>query len=255
MEKARLEALEGREREYFDQMFADFDSNLRLADFTRQYSPRPVIKREATAAELEAAFQALGKADDLSRIFNCGACGADTCEEMAVKIVKKVNIAENCIQKVLQALELEHVAVMDWRDSTKDSLLELASELTSIHDSSEVIRLDMEKFKEIVRSYELMSKEIDKIADNVHIISLNASIEAAKAGDHGKSFAVVAEAVRSLAGKTQAAITKIGKSSEMAKDTMTEVNEKVHDISEKIGEAYANVNNINISTERLSIID
>ena len=252
MEKARQESIAGREREYFDQMFADFDRDLKLSDFVRQYYPRPVLKRDITTREMEEAFASLGKTDDLSRKFNCGACGSDTCSDMAIKIVKKVNIVENCIQKVHKSMESKHKAVIDWSESTKESLHSLATEMNSIYESSEYIRGDMGKIREIIRAYELMAREIDKIADNIHIISLNASIEAAKAGDHGKSFAVVAEAVRSLAGKTQTAITQIGKSSEMAKDTMTEVEEKVNEIVVKLGNSSGNIKAIHGSTERLS---
>ena len=252
MEKARKGSLAGREREYFDQMFADFDKDLRLTDFVRHYYPRPVIKKDATEREMEDAFLSLGKTDELSRKFNCGACGSDSCRDMATKIVRKVNIAENCIQKVHKAMENEHNAVIDWRDNTRDALRALASEISSIHETSEYIREDVGKIRAIIRAYEVMAREIDKIADNIHIISLNASIEAAKAGDHGRSFAVVAEAVRSLAGKTQVAITQIGKSSEMAKDTMIGVEDRVKDIVSKIGKSSGNLNDINSSTERLS---
>jgi len=252
MEKARKEALAGREREYFDQMFLDFDDNLRLEDFVRRYYPHPVTRKNVTERDLEEAFLALGKTDELSRIFNCGACGSDTCADMAAKIVRKVNIAENCIQKIHKAMEGEHKAVIDWHDNTKDTLRMLASEVNCIHESSESIKTDMGKLKEVIRAFDIMSREIDKIADNIHIISLNASIEAAKAGDHGKSFAVVAEAVRSLAGKTQTAITKIGKSSEMAKETMNEVDDKVKDIAHKIGNASGNLQDLHNSTGRLS---
>ena len=259
MDKARKASLSGREREYFDRMFADFDRDLRLADFTRQYRSHPVIKRDVTVSELEEAFLALGKTDESSRKFNCGACGADTCEDMAEKIVKKVNIVENCIRKVHKSMEeahksmeSEHKALMDWRDGTKGALQSLAAEMNSIHESSECISTDISKIREIVRAYETTSREIDKIADNIHIISLNASIEASKAGDSGRSFAVVADAVRSLAGKTQTTITQIGKSSEVAKDTMAAVENRVKDIVEKIGISSENLNNINHSTERLS---
>ena len=254
MENARKKSLSGREREYFDQMFADFDRELRLADFTRQYHSRPSMKRNVPKNELEEAFLSLGKTDELSRKFNCGACGADTCEEMAEKIVKKVNISENCIQKTYKVIKNEHEAVMEWRAGTENDLRALAAEMSSIHESSGYISTDVGMIGEIVKSYEVMSREIDKIADNIYIISLNASIEAAKAGDHGRSFAVVAEAVRSLAGKTQTTITQIGKSSEIAKTAIVEVEEKVKDIVERIGKSSGNLNDINRSTERLSAI-
>ena len=252
MENARKAALAGREQEYFDQMFADFDRNLRLEDFTRHYYPSPVKKKGVTEKELEDTFLALGKTDELSRKFNCGACGSDSCEDMARRIVKKVNIVENCVKTMYENMEHEHRIVMDWRNSNMGSLRNLVSEIDSIHESSEHIRTDIVKIRDIIRTYELMAREIDKIADNIHIISLNASIEAAKAGDHGKSFAVVAEAIRSLAGKTQVAITQIGKTSGTVKETTLDVEEKVKNIADKIGNASENIKDINSRTEQLS---
>ena len=253
MENARKGALEGRGREYFDKLFTDFDNNLRLEDFTRQYYPRPVAKRNVTKQDLESAFHALGKNDELSRKFNCSACGSDTCEEMAEKIVKKVNIVENCLKKMHEDMGREQKIVMDWRDSNRVALQALGEEMISVHESSECISADIVKIRGIIRAFESMAREIDNIADNIHIISLNASIEAAKAGDNGRSFAVVAEAIRSLAGKTQTAITRTGKSTETVKDTMTELEEKVKSIVDKIGAASENLNDINSRTELLTV--
>jgi ArsR family metal-binding transcriptional regulator len=252
MENVRKKALTGREHEYFDQMFADFDKNLTITDFIRHYYPRPVMKRNVTKQELDAAFNALGKTDESSRKFNCGACGARTCEKMAEKIVKKVNIVENCLKKMHDDMEREHKVVMDWRDGNNNALHALGNEMDSIHTFSGSISSDIGQIRTIVRDYEVMAREIDKIADNIHIISLNASIEAAKAGDNGKSFAVVADEIRSLAGKTQVAITQIGKSTETAKNTMSEVEEKVKNIVNKIEAASENLKDINSRTEFLS---
>jgi len=47
MENAGKAELSGMKRKYLEQMFADFDGSLRLTDFVRQYSPRPVAKKEA----------------------------------------------------------------------------------------------------------------------------------------------------------------------------------------------------------------
>ncbi len=113
--------------------------------------------------------------------------------------------------------------------------------------------VEMNELSKAVESVENMSEDIRKVVDSIdgiafqtNILALNASVEAARGGEHGRGFAVVAGEVRNLAGKSAEAaseiagmiensIQKIEAGSVIASDTAGELKKMVGEIDEIAG--------------------
>jgi methyl-accepting chemotaxis protein len=102
---------------------------------------------------------------------------------------------------------------------------EVAAE--NVSTSSEVMHALTASMKEIQKStssIQKVLKMINDIAFQTNILSLNAAVEAARAGQHGKGFAVIAEDVRNLALKSASAADE---TSDMLDGIVAQINESV----------------------------
>lgn len=100
------------------------------------------------------------------------------------------------------------------------------------------------KLSEAVQEIGVTLKLISDISSSTNLLALNASIEAARAGDAGKGFAVVATEVGNLANSTQASLKEVESVIERVQHNVREITGQVEENSTKLGtqnEYFANV--------------
>lgn len=222
-------------------------------------SSQKVIKSSNVVKD--SANQSHMSSKQISEVINQVAIGStDQAEEIGISAESINNLAEE-INKVENSMEI----VSNLADSTKDLSYHAIEIVKLLNDKafqtntvSEKVIEDIDDLSNNMEEIERIIKTMSLIADQTNLLSLNASIEAAKAGDAGRGFSVVATEVKKLAEQSKDStkdikniIMSILRKTKRTKEVAYKANEAVTEQMEIVKKTDNSFKEINKSMESL----
>jgi len=149
-------------------------------------------------------------------------------EKIASMIAESSEIVSSTTEKTMVATDVSKEA-LEAINKGNEIITETMSSIQLIRAAVQVINRRMKLLSEKLMEIDTISSIISEIANRTNLLALNASLEAARAGEEGKGFIVIAEEIRGLADRT-------AKSSKNISEILTSIQEEASLVTKHLEE-------------------